>query len=159
MKKTKPTLRDLFVCIDRLLARGYRYGLLIGATREGTRMVRGDPEELLLVAEMISIGNSRHVHICWSINSPSEPMDWLFCSHHTRGEDATPPPAVNFGPCDDWGQSSNPSVHSDESDSEGHQPKWFTPAAKRLTRLSSKKTGSSMRKTRQRVRNSLMDVD
>jgi len=97
MEMTEPTMRNLFVCIDRVLARGYRYRLLLGVTRQATRMLLDDPEEPLPVAEMISIGNSSHVRIWWSINSPSEPMDLLFCGHHTRGGDGTPPPAPLCG--------------------------------------------------------------
>jgi len=108
------------VCIDRVLAQGYGYRLLVGANRHGTDMLLDDPEEPLPVAEMISIGNSRLGRMWWSMNSPSEPMDLLFCGHGTRGEDGSPPPgAVNFGPRDNRGQSPNPSVHSDESSSDG----------------------------------------
>jgi len=56
-------------------------------------MLLVDPEKALTVAEMISIGNIRHVRIWWSMNSLSEPMDLLFDSHRTRGEDGTRPPA------------------------------------------------------------------
>jgi len=63
MEMTEPTMRNVFLCIDRVLARGYRYCLLVGATRHGTRMLLDDAEELLPVAEMISIRNSRHVRM------------------------------------------------------------------------------------------------
>jgi len=85
MEMSEPTMQDLFVCIDRVLARGYGYRLLVGAIRHGTRMLLNDPEKLLPVAEMISIGNSRHVRMWWSMNSLSEPMDLLFCGYCTRG--------------------------------------------------------------------------
>jgi len=101
MRITGPTMGNLFVCIVGVLALEYRYRLLIGATRQGTRMVLNDHEERLLVAEMISIGTSRHVHMWWSINAPSQDMDLLFCGHGTCREDGTPPPgAINFGPHD-----------------------------------------------------------
>ena len=54
-------------------------------------MLLDDPEEPLTVAEMISIGNSRHLRMWWSMNSAREPMDLLCCGHRTRGEDGTPP--------------------------------------------------------------------
>ena len=103
-------------------------------------MLLDDPEEPLPVAKMISIGNGRPVRMWWSMNSPSESMDLLFCGHRTCGEGGTPPPgAVNFGPRDNESQSRTPSVHSDESDSDGHQPKSSAAAAMRITRLSTKK--------------------
>jgi len=80
------------VCIDKVHPREYRYRLVVGTTRHGTRMLLDDPEEPLLVAEMISIGNSRHVRMWWSMNSLSEPIDLPFCGHRTRGEDGSPPP-------------------------------------------------------------------
>ena len=139
MEMTEPTMRNLFVYIDRVIARGYGYRLLVGGTRHCTHMLLDDPEEPLPIAEMISIRNSRHVRMWWSMNSPSEPMDLLFCGHRTSGEDGTPPSgAVNFGPRDNWGQSPNPSVHSDELDSDGHRPKSSAAAGKRITRLSTK---------------------
>jgi len=86
-------------------------------------MLFDDPEEPLPVPEMISIGNSMHVRMWCSRNSPSRPMDLLFYGHRTRADDGTASPGtVNFGPRDNRGQSPNPSVHSDESDSDGDQP-------------------------------------
>jgi len=70
-----------------------------------------------------------------------------------------PPGAVTCGPGDDRGESPNLSIHSDESDSDGHQPELSGAAAKRITRLSTKNPGSSMPKTGQRVRSGLADVD
>jgi len=160
MEMTKPTMWNLFVCIDRLLVEGYGYCLLVGEIRQGTRMLLDDPEEPLLVAEMISIGNSRHVRMWWSMNSPSELIDLLFCGHRTLGADGTPPPGtLKFGSCENRGQSPNQSIHSDESDSDGQQPKSSTAAARRITRLSIKRTGSSMRKSGQRVRRGPADSD
>jgi len=60
---------------------------------------------------------------------------------------------------DNWCQSPNASFHNDKWDSDGHQPESSTGAAKRITRLSTKKTGSSMRKTEQRGRSGLADLD
>jgi len=145
IEMTEPTLRNLFVCIDRILAWGYRYHLLVGVTRQGTHMLLDDPEEPLPVAAMISIRNSRHVRKWWPMNSLIEPLDKLRCGHCTHGADGTSPPdAVNFGPGDNRRQSGNPSIHSDELDSDSHQGESSTVAAKRITRLSTKKPGSSM---------------
>ena len=80
---TEPSMRTLFVYIDRVLARGYRYRLLVGATTQGTHILLDELEEPLPVAEMISIRNSRHVRMWWSMNLPSEPMDLLFCGHRS----------------------------------------------------------------------------
>jgi len=91
MEMTEPTRWNLFLCIDRVLARGYGYHLLVGATRHCTRMLLDDSEEPLPVAEMISIRNWRHVRMWWSMNSPSEPMDLLFGGHRPSREDGTPP--------------------------------------------------------------------
>jgi len=90
---TEPTMWNLFPCIDRVLALGYGYRLLVGTTRHGTRMLLDDPEKPLLVVEMISIENSRHVHMWWLMNLLSELMDLLFCGHRTHGKDGTPLPA------------------------------------------------------------------
>jgi len=99
MAMTEPTMWNLFVCTERVLARGYRYLLLVGATSQAKRILFDDPEETLLVAEMISIGNSRHVRVWWSMNSPIKAMDLLFRGHCTGREDGTPPPGtVNVGP-------------------------------------------------------------
>jgi len=123
-------------------------------------MLLDQPEEPLPVAEIILIGNSRHVRMLWSMDSPSEAIDLLFCGHRTCGEDGTPPlGAMNFGPRDNRGQSLNPSVHRDASDSQDHQPESSAAAAKRITRLSTKKTRSSMRKTGLRVRSGPADVN
>jgi len=157
---TKPTMQNLFVCIDTVLGWGYGYCLLVSATIHSTRMLLDDSEEPLPVAEMISIRNTRHVRMWWSMNSPREPMDLLFCSHRTGGEDGTPPPSAgNFGPRDNRGQTPNLSVHGNELDSDGHLPELSAAAAKRITRLSPKITGSGMRKTGQRVRSGLEEVN
>jgi len=59
-------------------------------------MLLNDLEERLPAAEMISIGNSRHVRMWWSMNGPSELMDQLFCGHRTGGKDGAPPPAASI---------------------------------------------------------------
>ena len=94
------------------------------------------------------------------MNLPGEPMDLLVCGHRTSGRRLDcPRGAVNFGPRDNRGQSPNQSVHSNESDSEGHQPELSAAATTRITRLSSKKARSRMRKTRPLVHSSASDVD
>ena len=52
---TEPTMQNVFVCIHSVLVRGYGYRLFVGTTRHVTRMLLDDPEELLLVAEMLQI--------------------------------------------------------------------------------------------------------
>jgi len=153
-------MRNLFVCINKVLATGYRYRLLVSTTRDGTCMLLDDPEEPLPVAEMIFIRNRRYVRMWWSMNLPSEPIKLHFCGHRTCGADGTPPPgALNFRPCDNRGQLPNPSVHRDESNSDGHQPESSAAAAKEITSLSTKKSRSSMRKTGHRVCSGPTDVD
>jgi len=108
-------------------------------------MLLDHPEKPLLVAEMISIGNSRPVRRWWSMNSPMEPLNLLSCGQRTRGEYWTSPTgALNFDPSDNGGQSPNPSIHSDKLDADGHQPESSAVAAKKISRLSTKKTRSGM---------------
>jgi len=94
MEMTKPGMRNLIVCIDRVLAWGYGYPLLFGATRHGRHILLHNSKVPLPVAEMISNGNSKHVHMWWSMNSASEPMDLLFWGHRTRGQYGTPSPVL-----------------------------------------------------------------
>jgi len=61
-------------------------------------------QDLLLVAEMMSIGKSRHMRMWSSINSLSEPMDLLFCGHRPCEADGTRAPgAMNFSHRDNRG--------------------------------------------------------
>ena len=87
------------------MAPGVRFRMLIGEMRQGIRLLQDDPEEPLPLAEMIRIRNSRLVHIWWSLNRPSEPMDLLLCCHRRNDkEDSTPPPGeIRFAPRDNWG--------------------------------------------------------
>jgi len=122
--------------------------------------VLDDYEAPLPVAEMISIGNSRHVPMWWLMNSLIEPMDLDFCGHRTPRADGTPPPsAVRFRPCDIKGQSPNVSVASVEHNSGGHQPESSAAAPKIITRVTTKKTTRSMRKTQQSVGSGPADID
>jgi len=53
MELTEPTLANLLVSIDRILSCGLGYLRLVGATGQGTRLLRDDPEDPLPPAEMI----------------------------------------------------------------------------------------------------------
>jgi len=156
MELTEPTLANLLAGIDRILSRGFGYRMLVGATGQGTRLLRDDPEEPLPLAEMIRITNSRHVRIWWSLNPPSEPMDLLFCAHRsTNTEDSTPAPGdLRFDPRDNRGTPSDEEWPSsdEEPNSDGHQPESSAAAAKRTTssrttrsRNTTKKTGRTHR--------------
>jgi len=81
MELTEPTFPILLAGIDKTMAPGVRFRMVIGATRQGTRLLQDNPEEQLPLVEMIRITNSRLVRIWGSLNPPSEPMDRLFCCH------------------------------------------------------------------------------
>ena len=90
MELTESTLANLLAGIDRILSGGFGYRMRVGATGQGTRLLRDDPEKPLPLAEMIRITNSRHVRVWWSLNPPSEPIDLLFCAgRSTNTEDST----------------------------------------------------------------------
>jgi len=76
--------------------------MLIGITRQSTRLLQDDPEAPLPLADMIRITNSRLVRIWCSLNPPSEPMDLVFCCHRRNDtEESTPPPGeIRFAPRD-----------------------------------------------------------
>ena len=61
MELTGPTFANQLAGIDRILSGVFRYRMLIGATGQGTRLLRDDLENPLPLAEMIRIRNSRHV--------------------------------------------------------------------------------------------------
>ena len=94
MELTEPTRANLLASVDRVLAQGYGYRFLVGATRWGTQLLQEDPEELLPLAEMIPISSSRHVRIWWSMNLANEPMDLLFCAHRATDTKVGTPPSV-----------------------------------------------------------------
>jgi len=52
MEIPQPTMPNLCVWIERVLARGYGYRLLVGATIHGTRMLLDDPKKPVPVAEI-----------------------------------------------------------------------------------------------------------
>jgi len=59
----EPTYDNILSEIDRVLEQGYRYCLLIGATRQGTGLLRSDLGEPLLLAEMVPIQSDWDVRI------------------------------------------------------------------------------------------------
>jgi len=72
MELTEPSITNLLAGIDKAMALGVGFGMLISATRQGTRLLQEDPlelllqdnpEELLPLAEMIQITNSLLVRI------------------------------------------------------------------------------------------------
>ena len=128
--------------------------MLIGATRQGTRLLQDDPEEPLPLAEMIRITNSGLVRIWWSLNLPSEPMDLLFCCHRRNDkEDSTPPPGEirfalrdNRGPPPDTSDDGSAGSEDGQS-SDGHQPESSAAAAKRTTSTRTTRSGNTTKKT------------
>jgi len=58
MELTEPTFANLLAGIDKAMAPGVGFRMLIGTTRQGTRRLQDDPEEPLPLAEMIRITNS-----------------------------------------------------------------------------------------------------
>jgi len=104
MEPTEPTFPNLLAGIDKAMAPGVGFRMLIGTTRQSTPLLPDYPEEPLPLAEMIRITNSRLVCIWWSLNSQSELMDLLFCCHRRNDtENSTPPPGeIRFAPRDNW---------------------------------------------------------
>jgi len=128
--------------------------MLIGATRQGTRLLQDDPAEPLPLAEMIQITNSGLLRIWWSLNLPSEPMDLLFCCHRRNDkEDSTPPPGEirfalrdNRGPPPDASDDGSAGSEDGQS-SDGHQPESSAAAAKRTTSTRTTRSGNTTKKT------------
>jgi len=58
MELTEPTFPNLAAGIEKSMAPGVGFRILIGATRQGTRLLQEDSKEPLPVAEMIRITNS-----------------------------------------------------------------------------------------------------
>jgi len=58
MELTEPTFPNLLVGIDKTMAPGVGFHMLIGARRQGTRLLQDDPVVPLPLAEMIRITNS-----------------------------------------------------------------------------------------------------
>jgi len=151
---TEPTFLNLVAGIDKTMAPGVGFRMHIGTTRQGTGLLQDDPVELLPLAEMIRITNSRLVRIWWALNPPSKPMDLLFCCHRRNDrENSTPPPGeIRFAPCDNRGPppdaSDDGSTGSDDGQSsDGHQPESSAAAAKRTTSTRTTRSGNTTKKT------------
>ena len=93
---TEPTFNNVLEEIDTVLERGYGYRVLVGATREGTRMLQNDPDEPLPLGEMVPLHSDRDVRIWWSTNTQNEPMDLLFYGHRATANEAGTPSPVSF---------------------------------------------------------------
>jgi len=154
MELTEGTFPNLLPGIDKTMAPGVGFRMLIGTRRQGTRLLQDDPEGLLPLADMIRITNSRLVRIWLSLNPPSKAMDLLFCCHRINNtEDSTPPPGkIWFAPCDNQGPpqgaSDDGSAGSDDGQSaDGHQPESSAAAAKRTTSTRTTRSGNTTKKT------------
>jgi len=93
LEMAEPTFHNVLQAIDRVLECGYRYRVLVGATREGTRMLRNDPDKPLPLGEMVLHLSHWDIRIWRSMNTLNEPMDLLFYGHcQTADEDDIPSP-------------------------------------------------------------------
>jgi len=141
--------------IDKTMALGVRFRMLIGAMRQGTHLLQDHIEEPLPLGEMIRITNSRLLRRWWSLNLPSEPMDLPFCCHGRNDiENSTPAPGEtrlapgdNQGPppdaSDDWSTGSNNGQSSD-----GYRPESSAAAAKRTTSSRTTRSRNTTKKSR-----------
>src|SRR5205807_3411379 len=147
--------------IDSVLERGYGYRMLVGATGEGTRMLRKDPDELLPLGEMVPLYSDWDVHIWWSTNTLNEPMDLLFYGHReTADEDGTPSPVnLFFSPRNSRGPPPGESQSDDDESSDGMNPESSAMAAKRATTSASTRTRNTMKKTGTVRRSGPADAD
>ena len=134
LERAEPTFDNVLEEIDRGLERGYGYWVLVVATREGTQMLRNDPEEPLPLGEMVPFLSDWDVRIWWSPNTLSEPMDLLFYGHRqTADEDETPSPvSLAFSRRNNRGPSPDKSQSSDDSSEDGMNPESSAAAAKRV---------------------------
>jgi len=123
--------------IVRVLEPGYKYQVLVRATREATPMVQNAPDEPLSLGEMVPLLSGRDVCNWGSMNMLNKPMDLLCYDHlQTADEGKTPSPVSlsfsrrnNGGPSPDQSQSS-----ADDSSQDGMNPVSSPVAAKRVTR-------------------------
>jgi len=165
MELTEPTFPGLLTGIDKTMAPGVGFCMLIGTTRQGTHLLQDDPEEPLPLAGMIRITNSRLIRIWWPLNPPTEPMDLLFCCHRRNDtEDSTPPPGEiriaprdNRGPPPDALDDGSADSHNGQS-SDGHQPESLAAAAKRTTSTRTTRSGNTTKNTGQTHRINWADV-
>jgi len=165
MELTEPTFPNLLAGIDKAMAPGVGFRMLIGTTRQGTRLLQDDRDEALPLAEMIRLTNSQLVCIWWSLNPPSEPMDLFFCGHRRNDtEDSTPPPGeIRFAPRDNRGPSPDASDEgsagrNDGQSSDGHQPLSSAAAAKRTTSTRTTRSGNTTKETEPTHRINWADV-
>ena len=161
LEMTSPTFDNVLEEIDRVLERGYGYRMLVGATGEGTRMLRNDPDEPLPLGEMVPLYSDRDVRIWWSTNTPNEPMDLLFYGHReTADEDGTPSPVnLFFSPRNSRGPPPGESQSDDDDSSDGMNPESSAMAAKRATTSARTRTRNSMKKTGTVWRSGPADAD
>ena len=90
LEMTEPTLQTVRDDIDCVLEPGHRYRAIIGATKHGTGLLHGDPEQPLPLAEMIPISTDAHVRTWGAMNTQRKTKDLRFYGHGTQGEDGTP---------------------------------------------------------------------
>jgi len=130
----EPSFDNVLEEIDRVLECGYGYRVQVGATREGTRMLRNDPDEPLPLGEMVPLLSDRDVRICWSTNTLNKPMDLLFYGQRqTADEDETPSPvSLSFSRRNNRGPSPDKSQSSDDGSEDGMNPESSAAAAKRV---------------------------
>ena len=166
MEHTEPIFISLLAAIDRTLACGIGFRMLVSTTRWGIRLLQEKSEELLPLAEMISIRNTGHIGILWSLNQPSEPIELLFCCNRTTDtEDRTPPPSndIEYAPRGNQGTSPHNSNEvsmgsNDEQSSNSDQPKSCASAAGRTTLSRTMRHGNTRRNTEQTHGINLADI-
>ena len=165
MQLTEPTFPNLLASIDKTMAPGVGFGMLIGTTRQGTRPCTTIPEEPVPLAQMIRITNSRLVRIYCYLNPASALMDLLFCCHErNETEDSTPSPGeIRFAPLDNRGPppdaSDDGSAGSDDGQSSaGHQPESSAAATKRTTSTRTTRSGNTTKRTGRTPRINWADV-
>ena len=73
-----------------------RSWLARGATRNGTQMLQNDPNEPLLLGEMVPLCSDRDIDIWWFMNTQNELMDLLFYGHRAILNEAGTPSPVSF---------------------------------------------------------------
>jgi len=161
LEMNEPTYDNILSEIDRVLERRYGYRLLIGATREGTLLLRSDPDEPLALAEMVTIQSARDVRIWWSLNMLGEPMDLLLYEHRgSASESGTDSPVnLHFTCCHNRGPSPDTSPSSDDDSSDGMIPESSTLAAKRALLLKTTKTKNRTRNTGTVWCSIMVDID
>ena len=110
--------------IDKTMALGVGFCLLIGATGQHTRLLQDDPEEPQRVAPMIGITNIRLVRIWWFLNTPSKPINLLVCCHgrNETEESILPPGSIWLAPHDNRGRPPDNANDVSASSDDGQSP-------------------------------------